>query len=246
VKAAPAQQRVLLDIAAIDARVAAAEAQRRNPPQAARVAELVAARSAQIGELTIRAGRVEDAKTEQSRLEADIALAQGRIDRDVALLARSTGSKEAVAIEHEIASLKQRISGLEDAELEVMERVEVAEREVAEQQAIIAETNAEGARLSAAAKEQVASATAVIDDGARDRAALAANLDAALLNTYDRLSGRNGVGAGLLRQGTCGACRMVLAGTDLAEVKAAADDDVVFCPQCSAILVRTDESGIWN
>ena len=37
---------------------------------------------------------------------------------------------------------------------------------------------------------------------------------------------------------------MVLSGTDLQALRQAADDDVVTCPECGAILVRTDESGL--
>ena len=37
---------------------------------------------------------------------------------------------------------------------------------------------------------------------------------------------------------------MVLAGSELNAVRAAADDEVVSCPECGGILVRTDESGL--
>jgi predicted nucleic acid-binding Zn-ribbon protein len=37
---------------------------------------------------------------------------------------------------------------------------------------------------------------------------------------------------------------MTLTGSDLEQVRAAPADDVVFCPDCGAILVRTEESGI--
>jgi predicted nucleic acid-binding Zn-ribbon protein len=37
---------------------------------------------------------------------------------------------------------------------------------------------------------------------------------------------------------------MTLTGNDLEIVRAAAAEEVVFCPDCGAILVRTEESGI--
>ncbi|MCA1306415.1 C4-type zinc ribbon domain-containing protein [Microbacterium esteraromaticum] len=52
------------------------------------------------------------------------------------------------------------------------------------------------------------------------------------------------MGVGLLRRGVCEGCQMMLAGTDLNEVRRAASDDVVSCPECGGILVRTDESGL--
>ena len=37
---------------------------------------------------------------------------------------------------------------------------------------------------------------------------------------------------------------MVLSGTDLHTLGQAAEDDVVTCPECGCILVRTEESGL--
>jgi uncharacterized protein len=37
---------------------------------------------------------------------------------------------------------------------------------------------------------------------------------------------------------------MVLSGTDLSTIRQAAADAVVTCPECGAILVRTEESGL--
>ena len=37
---------------------------------------------------------------------------------------------------------------------------------------------------------------------------------------------------------------MVLAGSDLSALRAAAPESVVTCPECGCILVRTEESGL--
>jgi predicted nucleic acid-binding Zn-ribbon protein len=37
---------------------------------------------------------------------------------------------------------------------------------------------------------------------------------------------------------------MMLSGTHLNEIRQAAPDAVISCPECGAILVRTDESGL--
>jgi len=58
-----------------------------------------------------------------------------------------------------------------------------------------------------------------------------------------RVVGR-GNAAALLRARTCSGCTMTLTGSDLESVRSAAADEVVFCPDCGAILVRTEESGI--
>lgn len=241
--ASPADQRKLLDIAQLDARVRQAEQARSNPPQAARVQELLAQRQTQSGELTRLLGVRDDARAELSRIEADVAVVNARAKRDADRLAAATNPKDAVGLEHEIASLERRKRALEDAELDVMERLEAIETEVAAQEALVAQTNDEGARLSAEGKQAVSEATAVLDTARRDRDAIAGTVAADLLAMYERLAAR-GVGAGLLHRRTCEACRMVLSGTDLQQLRQVREDEVATCPECGAILVRTDESGL--
>jgi len=243
VNADPADQRRLLDLADLDVRIRRAEAARTNPPQAARVQELLGQRSVQSAELSRLAGVRDDLRAELARIESDVAVVDARAERDAQRLATSANAKEAQGLENELASLARRKSDLEDAELTVMERLEAAESEVSAQEALIAEINDEGGRLSAEAKAAVADATRDLETAQRDRAAIAGAVPADLLGMYDRIAAR-GTAAALLRRGTCEACRMVLSGTDLSVVRQAPANAVVTCPECGAILVRTEESGL--
>ncbi|MFT4282350.1 zinc ribbon domain-containing protein [Microbacterium sp.] len=242
-KASPTDQRRLLDLATLDVTLRAADHARKNPAQAQRVQELLVQRQAQSVELTRLLGARDDLAAELSRIESDVAVVDARAARDTELLAATSSAKDAQGLEHEIASLAKRKNDLEEAELEIMERIEAAESEIAAQEALIAATNDEGARLSAEGKAAVESAAATYDGASRDRDAVAATVPADLLAMYDRLAAR-GNGAGLLRQRTCEGCRMVLAGSDLHRLAQAAEDDVVTCPECGCILVRTEESGL--
>ncbi|HET8928361.1 MAG TPA: C4-type zinc ribbon domain-containing protein [Microbacterium sp.] len=241
--ATPADQRMLLDIAALDARLKQADDARRNPAQAGRVQELLAQRQEQSQELATRLGIRDDFTAELARIESDVAVVDARADRDAQLLTTVTSPKDAQGLEHELASLARRKSDLEDAQLELMERVEEADAEVAAQEALIAVTNDEGARLSAEAKASVADATARFDAATRERVAVAAAVPADLLALYERLAARS-AGAALLQRRTCEGCRMVLSGTDLQAIRQSPEDAVVTCPECGCILVRTDESGL--
>lgn len=241
--ASPADQLRLVEVAELDARIRQADHARKNPPQAARVQELLARRQTLSQELTTRLGARDDLRTELSRIESDVAVVDARSARDAERLASSSNSKEAQGLESELASLARRKSDLEDAELEVMERLEQADAAVAEQEALIAETNAQGAELSAEAKRVVAEATASFDAAQRDRDAIAATVPADLLADYEKLSTR-GAGAAVLRARTCEWCHMVLSGTDLNALRQAPEDAVVHCPECGSILVRTYDSGL--
>ena len=170
-KANPAHQLVLLDIADIDRRILQADYARTHPAQGERINELAAQRQGELRELTLVSGAREDVQAGRKRVGADVALATQRRDRDAERLAATQNPKDAVALEQEIASLGRRISDLEDAELEIMARLEDAEAAVAAQQALIDETVAEGTRLTAEAKALIAAATAEGEQLARDRAA---------------------------------------------------------------------------
>jgi predicted nucleic acid-binding Zn-ribbon protein len=243
VNATPEHQRLLLDVADLDRRIQQAERARTTPPQGQRINELAKERQEQLRELTSLTGARDDARTELTRLESDVKLVEQRRTRDSERLAASTNSKDAQAFERELASLAKRVSDLEDMELEVMSRVEDAEAAVAAQQALIDVTTAEGTELTTQAKAAVAAATTEGEHLTRDRAAIAAGIPADLLADYERRASR-GIGVGLLRRGTCEGCRMMLSGTHLNEVRRAAPDAVLSCPECGAILVRTDESGL--
>jgi predicted nucleic acid-binding Zn-ribbon protein len=243
VKATAADQRRLVEVAQLDARIRQADHHRKNPPQAARVQELLAQRQTLSQELTTRLGARDDLRTELSRIESDVAVVDARAARDAQRLASSSNAKEAQGLESELAALARRKSDLEDAELSVMERLELADAAVAEQEGLIAATNAEGAELSAEGKRAVAEAGAAFDAATRDRAAIAGGLPGELMALYERVAARSS-GAALLRRRTCEGCRMVLAGTDLQVLRQAPEDEVVTCPECGCILVRDDESGL--
>lgn len=241
VNADPADQRKLLDLADLDARILRDQHLSANPPQAPRVRELLAQRATLSQELSARANARDDITAEIARLESDVAVVDARIARDTQRLAAATNPKQAQSFESELTSLNRRKGDLEDMEIALMDRLETADAAIAEQEAVIAGTNALGAELSAEAKTVVADATTRLEGARRDRDAVAASVPAALLALYERLASR-GNGAGLLRAGACEACRMVIPPSDIATIRRAQTDDVVFCPECGAILVRTEES----
>ena len=241
VNADPADQRKLLDLADLDARIRHDERVAGNPPQATEVRDLIAQRAALTQELSTRANARDDLTAEIARLESDVKVVDARIARDTERLSASSNPKQAQGFESELTALARRKSDLEDLEIALMERLESADAAVAEQEALIAETNARGAELSAEAKRVVAEATERLEGARRDREAVAGSVPADLVALYERLAAR-GNGAGLLRGGACEACRMVLPPSDLANLRRAQTDEVVFCPECGAILVRTEES----
>ena len=180
------------------------------------------------------------------RADADVDLVRERSRKDRELLdSGSIGDpKQLQNLQHELESLARRQSELEDIELEIMERAEAAASELAaaEQELVEARQRADEAGAEWDRREdEIASETVALE---QRRAEVVADLPEDLVALYEKVRERSGVGAGLLRHGQCGACRLMLSSSDLDAVRTAEPDEVVRCDECGAIIVRTAESGL--
>ena len=70
------------------------------------------------------------------------------------------------------------------------------------------------------------------------RDTLTATLDPDLSALYERQRAGGGPGAGSLMGHRCGACRIEIDRGELSRISAAAEDDLMRCPECGAILLR--------
>ena len=244
-KASPADQQELLRLQSLDTRLQQLAHRLGALPQAAPLAELAKRDAAVRGTRAEAVGALEDARAELARLESDVAMVDARITRDRDRLQHTSSTKDVAALEQELTSLARRLSDLEDQELAVMEKVETAEAAVAGIDADRDAIAGEVATLEAQRDEAAAGLAAERDAAERDRAVVAGGVPDELLAFYEQRRVRGGgVGAALLRQRTCSGCTITLTGSDLERVRQAAPDELVLCPECDRILVRTDESGL--
>lgn len=243
-KADPAAQRTLLDLAEIDAELARLEHRRRNLPELAelteRERELQTRRDAVVSAETA----LDDLDRESARQEKEVDAVRAREDRDRKLLDSGVGAKQQADIEHELGTLERRQSALEDDLLELMERRDAVAADVEHAKAELA--NVTEAHEDAVRRRGEAVADLESSESRRtgDRRDTAQQVPDELLTLYEKLRTQKGVGAGLLRSGRCGACRLELGAAEIREIKDAAADEVVRCEECGAILVRTAESGL--
>jgi uncharacterized protein len=245
VKASPAEQQELLRLQSLDTRLQQLAHRLGTLPQAAPLAELARRDTAVRGTRAEAIGGLEDARAELARLESDVAVVEARIARDGDRLQHTSSTKDVAALESELSSLAKRLSDLEDQELVVMERVEAAEGALAAIDGERASIAAEIATLEAQRGDAAGEIATQRDAAERDRTAVAGGVPAEILALYEQRRVRGGgVGAALLRQRTCSGCTITLTGSDLERVRQSATDEVLFCPECDRILVRTDESGL--
>jgi predicted nucleic acid-binding Zn-ribbon protein len=153
--------------------------------------------------------------------------------------------KDLERMQHELVSLERRITSLEDEELEVMERLEEAQRAL---DSLLEQLHAADERLVAlgeARDQQVLEIEEELTKVQSERDPAAADIPAELLALYDRLrQNKGGVGAAALRARQCGGCRLSLDNAELAVIRQAPSDEVIRCEECQRILVRTEESGL--
>jgi predicted nucleic acid-binding Zn-ribbon protein len=243
-KASPNDQSHLLELQAIDIRLRQLDHKAKTVPELAAIAGLSSEAAERRRELASVSGATEDARLELKRIESDVAVVEARITRDTDRLQASSSVKDVAGLESELAGLRKRQLDLEEIELGVMERLEgleqnvsIAQSELAELQDKIGATEAErDAALGVLASERT--------HAAANRTTIANGLPAELLALYERQRERYGAGASLLRGGVSTASGVKLNENDMAAIRSAAADDVILCPDSSAILVRTGESGL--
>ena len=180
-------------------------------------------------------------------MDADVEQVKTRRARDRDRMDKGlvTNPKDLERMQHELVSLERRINSLEDDELEVMERLEEAQKSL---ESLTAQLAAADARLVELATERDKKLAVIDEEGARisrERAPAVDGLPADLLALYNRLrEQKGGVGAAALRARECGGCRLTLDNAELAVISSAPSDLVIRCEECQRILVRTHESGL--
>lgn len=243
-KAPVEQQMKLLELAEIDGKLRGLDVQAKAFKEDPRLPDLHAGATTAKSDLVVLETEVSDLGRKLKKAEDDVAIVTARIAKDDLALHSGTGlSKDLLALQNEIESLKKRQSDLEDVELEAMDALEDATSRRDAQLALIAQMQSVLDGVVDELRSKLGGLKLERDASLGERAQLAATFQAPLLASYDRDLSKYGVGAARLFHGTSEGSGMQLSPGDLAEIKAAAPDDVVFCPDSGAILVRSPE---WN
>ena len=244
-KADPARQQKLLDLQALDTRMGQIAHARRTLPQLAELEDLTGKARLIDDQLVRSRTELGDVQREVAKAEADVQLVRDRATRDQSRLDSGTGTaKDLQALQHELQSLARRQSELEDVELEVMERAEAAEHDVAELERGRAELGERIASVEAARDDALARLEAEQTEVAAPREALVAAVGEDLVALYEKIRANTGTGAAELAQRRCGGCRLEMNPVELSRIREADEDEVLRCEECTRILVRTAESGL--
>ncbi|MDP5225622.1 MULTISPECIES: C4-type zinc ribbon domain-containing protein [Arthrobacter] len=242
-KSPVAEQFKLLELQAFDSRLKALATRLKQLEQDPRLPPLTAGVTEARVAVTEAAFARDEVRKSLTGLEDEVAGLDARIERDNVRLNAGGLSKDLVALQKDIEGLERLKGSKEDTELELMEQLEEAETLLTERQetlagaeSALAEVQAELGALAAEAAQERAGV-------AGERDGFAATIEPGLVALYQKTLERRGVGAARLFHGHSEGSGMDLSPGDLAEVRAAAEDDVVYCPDSGVILVRSPE---WN
>jgi uncharacterized protein len=204
----------------------------------ARHEESVAALDRRLAEVENRRGEL---TRSQQRFEDEISSLNERANQAEKRLYSGTVSnpRELQALQDDIASIRRRISQVEDDELEVMELlepVEVARSELAGERERL---DGEGIRLRAALAEAEAEIEAELTAVRGARAEAAKAVDDDLWADYDRLRAQlGGVAIARLVGSTCQGCHLALPAAEVDRIRHLSPDEPVSCEECGRLLVR--------
>ena len=207
-------------------------------------AELEAA-MAELVKLEQRAGEVEANRHElgraQQRLEDEIGTISAKATQHDKTLYSGTISnpRELQAMQDEIASLKRRISQLEDQELELMEQIEPLDADLAR----FADERTALDATATALRAQIAEDEVAIDgqlaDVRAEREGLVAGVEPELMAEYDQLRPHaGGIAIARLVGGSCGGCHLALSAVEVDRIKKLPAEAPVHCEECGRLLAR--------
>ncbi len=238
-KAHIAQQRSLLELSKLDAelsRITHRASHLAEQQSCERLRDELNTAGDRVGAIRIA---LEDIDIQVSRFESEIEAVRQREDRDRSLLqSGSADAKQLSDLQHELETLTRRQVSLEDSLLDVMERREELQSELDEAQGKVEALEGELAGAQQALDAALAEISEARQTSSSRRDTLSAALDPALSALYERQRAGGGPGAAPLLGRRCGACRLEIDRGEMSRISAAAEDDVVRCPECGAILLR--------
>lgn len=178
---------------------------------------------------------------DQQRLEDEITSLNERANHhDKTLYSGTIGNpRELQSLQDEIASLKRRISQLEDQELEVMEQIEPLDAQLAGIAASRSTLDERGTSLRAQIAEEEVAIDDELEQVRKERDVLVSGVDPDVLSEYDDLRKRSGgIAIARLVGGSCGGCHLSLSAVEIDRIKKLPPEAPAHCEECGRLLAR--------
>ena len=187
--------------------------------------------------LTLENQHLEELKQQQHSAEWEIDDRVGKLTTGEEELysGRIKNPKELTNLQHEVEGLRAKRNKLEDKALEIMDKVELTEANVAvignELKTVEAEWHRQQQQLSA----EMEDLKNRLSDLGQKRQSLLAEIDPQAVELYHKLRRQKGRAVAKVEQGICGSCRISLPITDLQRTRSG---NLVQCSSCGRILFQ--------
>lgn len=230
-------QSALLRLAEIDLEIAQIKHEITSAIESKELESLRSDLAAVAGELIAARTSVENLEESQRRADDDLHLVESRIARDQERLLQTSSPKDAQGIQSEIESLSRRKSELEDTELGVLAELEDAQRTLNEISERRDQINNSMNTLQAEIQAKVDDLKSRGRKLTADKEIVVGKISADVLAAYELLAKRQ-IAVGQVVNRSCSACRMGLTASAIDALSDLAEDELGYCPECQAMIVR--------
>ena len=184
--------------------------------------------------------KVKQLETEKKNLELEVDTLKQKIDKYSVQQFQTKKNEEFRALGQEIENAKKQIFKIEDTEIDLMERIEAAQKEVAEASKIAGDAKklvdnqiSQLAGREDNLKKELAELTS-------NREQLSGAVDESARARYERLLKQKGGTAIVgIQHGVCGGCRLKFPTQIILSCKRS--EEIVTCPNCGRILYYTPD-----
>jgi predicted nucleic acid-binding Zn-ribbon protein len=189
------------------------------------------------GEVIASRTNFENLNMEARKADDNLHMVEERLTRDKERLSQTSSPKDAQAIQSEVESLTIRKEELEEVELEILERLEVAKQELDEISLKREKTSNDLEQLRVKIQIEVDELKAQGRKLVADKEVLTSKVPAEILEKYTALAARQ-IAVGKIESRSCTACRMGLTANTIDSLSDLPEDEIGSCPECLAMIVR--------
>lgn len=232
----------LLDLQRVDSAIDRLRQRKADLPEQRILDDLTAELEAARTDHAAKKAELDAISVEQNRLEGEVSMLEDKIKHESERLYGGdiSNPKELASIQAELDGLRRRKNHLEDQDLEVLERRESIEHELAE---LKDKVDALAVRTDEAAAARDAAAVEIETDLGRnegERSQIAPQIPEELIELYEDLRvKKRGVGVAPLVGGVCRGCGVSLSPVALDEIKRSSSDEIPRCENCRRLVVPT-------
>ena len=231
------QQALLLRLSELDLQISRTSNQLKAAESSPEIDSLRRQTLEAAEELLSASANLEHLQDELVKIISDIELVVARVIQDEAKAKAVNSERELKAVELELASLRNRKSNLEDAELGLMEQIEASEvsvKEVSQKRAALNLSLEEELRKQGGHSINLGAQIAELTS---KRNSLVGELDSSLVSAY-KSKAQRGVAVGQTLGRDCSACRLAINGVEFDAMMHLPADALPTCPNCDAFIIR--------